>query len=227
MTLRAERGRRFLAPAVPGAVGAVDVVEAGDGRLEAALGPVLLADDLREELLPAVAALGVGRVGVGFLEGPRPDVLLQVDVVGAGGGGEEVAVGAGPLGGLDHVRVDEDRAQALDAVALDEAHAAHVGGQVVDLDRPLAGPGAVVADADVEDEVLDAGGPLVPLVEGLLVDGPDAREALVVEVADERPGDEAAGPGDDEEVVPFPEVFDPLGRDCGHGLSFRVSAGPL
>ena len=29
--------------------------------------------------------------------------------------------------------VDEDAAQALDAEVLDEAHAAHVGGEVVDL----------------------------------------------------------------------------------------------
>ena len=66
--LAAHRGGRLLATAEPGAVGTVDVVEAGDVGLQAALRPVLLAEHLADELLPAVAALGHGRIGVGLLE---------------------------------------------------------------------------------------------------------------------------------------------------------------
>ena len=199
--LAAHRGRCLLATAEPGAVGAVDVVEAGDVGLQAAFRPVLLAEHLADELLPAVAALGHGRVGVGLLE--RDDVgrLLQVRVVGAGRRGEEVALHAGPVGGLGEVRVDEDAAQALHAEVLDEAHAAHVRGEVVDLGRALDGVDGVLLVAEVHGDRLDARHAQVPVGQGLAVDGPDVRVALLREVARQRPGDEAAGPGDHDEVV--------------------------
>ena len=56
--LAADGGRRLLAAAVPGAVRAVDVVEAGHARLEAEVLAEVAAHALGEELLPAVAVLG-------------------------------------------------------------------------------------------------------------------------------------------------------------------------
>ena len=97
--------------------------------------------------------------------------------------------------------VDEDAAQALDAELLDEAHAAHVGGQVIDLDRPFAHPVAVFLVAHVQAQPLHARHPLVPVGQRFLVDGPDAGETLVVEIARQRTADESAGPGDDDQVV--------------------------
>ena len=199
--LAAHRGGGLLAAPEPGAVGAVDVVEAGDVGLQAALRPVLLAEHLGDQLLPAVAALGHGRVGIRFLEGDDVRGLLQVRVVGAGGAGEEVALHAGAVGGLGEVRVDEDAAQALHAEVLDEAHAAHVRGEVVDLHRALDGVDGVLLVAEVHGDRLDARHAQVPVGQGLAVDGPDVRVALLREVARQRPGDEAARPGDDDEVV--------------------------
>ena len=82
--LTADGRRGLLAAAVPGAVRAVDVVEAGDVRLQPTLLPVLLAEDLGHQLFPAVAALGHGGVGVRFLQRPDVGILLDRDVVRAG-----------------------------------------------------------------------------------------------------------------------------------------------
>ncbi len=56
--LPAHCGGGFLAASEPCPVRPVDVVEAGDVGLQTALGPILLAEHLRDQLLPAVAALG-------------------------------------------------------------------------------------------------------------------------------------------------------------------------
>src|SRR6202040_790643 len=66
--LAAHRGRRLLASAVVGAVGAVDVVEANDTSLHAVLGGVVLAELLAEHLLPAVGVLRRRRVRVFLAE---------------------------------------------------------------------------------------------------------------------------------------------------------------
>ena len=156
----------------------------------------------RHQLLPAVAAFGHRRIGVRFLQAPRTfGSLLQLDVVGAGRGGEEVAPGAGPIGRLDHVRIDQDAAQALDAEPLDKAHAAHVGGQVVDLDGPLAGPPAVLFLAQVQAQALHARAPADTTRAAASCRRPNARKALIVEIPRQRAGDEAAGPGDDDQIV--------------------------
>ena len=188
---------------------------------EAALGPVLLAEHLAHQLLPAVAALGHGRVGIRLLQRRGVGSLLQLGVVGAGGRGEEIPLGARAIRRFDHVRVDEDAAQALDPEPLDEAHAAHVGREVVDLDRALARPPAVLLVAQVQAQALHAGHALVPLGQRLLVDGPNPREALVVEIARQRPGDESAGPADDDQIV-FLQDRSGLGiLLCSHVLPFR------
>ena len=74
------------------------------------------------------------------------------------------------------MRVDEHAAQALDAKALDEAHAAHVRRQVIDLDRPFAEALAVLFDAQVQVQAFHAGHALIPFRQRLLVRRPDARK---------------------------------------------------
>src|SRR5690606_36108854 len=112
--LAADGRRRLLPPAVVGAVGAVDVVVAGDPGGD-----------------PGV--LGRGRVGV--LLGEPVDVrpVLLAGGVDAGGGGVEVALDPLVPGRHQQVRVDEHAQHAGRLVALDEADAAHVGGEVEDL----------------------------------------------------------------------------------------------
>ena len=81
------------------------------------------------------------------------------------------------------MRVDQDVAQALDAEPLDEAHAAHVGREVVHLRRAVDGAPAVGFEAQVEADALDAGDALVPLRQRLLVDRADPPASALVEVA--------------------------------------------
>src|SRR5690606_5240563 len=103
--LAADGRRRLLPPAVVGAVGAVDVVVAGDpGGAREVLGEVP-AHPLGEQLLPAVAVLGHGRVGV--LLGEPVDVrpVLLAGGVDAGGGGVEVALDPLVPGRHQQVRV--------------------------------------------------------------------------------------------------------------------------
>ena len=59
------------------------------------------------------------------------------------------------------MRVDEHREHALGLVRLDEAHAAHVGGQVVDHAGVLGGGPAGLEAGKVADLVLDPGGLLI------------------------------------------------------------------
>ena len=112
--------------------------------------------------------------------------------------------------------VDQDRAQALDAVALDEAHAAHVRGQVVDLDRAFAGPHAIGVLAQVQAQAFDARHTLVPFGQRLLVDRPDVGETLVVEIAGQRAGDEAARAGDHDQIVLLQIGAGCRGQGCVH-----------
>ena len=86
-------------------------------------------------------------------------------------------------------------------MSLDEAHAAHVSGEVVDHARTLSSGAAGLEQGEVGDLVLDAGGLLVPLVERLHVDGADLGVAALLQDADEMAADEAAGASNDYEII--------------------------
>ena len=62
------------------------------------------------------------------------------------------------------MRVDQNGAQAFHAKALDEAHAAHIGRKIVDLDSALADALAVVLDANVQAKNLHAGNVKIPFI---------------------------------------------------------------
>src|SRR5438093_11478874 len=66
--LTADGRRRFLPPAVVRPKRSEDVVEADDKGLEAIVLEVVPALALGEQLLPPVSVLGVGRIGILFLE---------------------------------------------------------------------------------------------------------------------------------------------------------------
>ena len=127
----------------------------------------------------------------------RSVLRLLVAVVDAGGGGVEEPLDAGLARRQQQVRVDQHGEHAQGLVVLDEAHAAHVGGEVVDRARALDGVhGRRRCRSQVGDEVLDAVGALVPLVERLDVDGADLGMAALLQGADEMAADEAAAAGD-------------------------------
>jgi hypothetical protein len=86
-------------------------------------------------------------------------------------------------------------------VSLDEAHAAHVGGEVVNHARTLGGGAAGLEQGEVAHLVLDARGLLVPVVERLHVDGADLGMATLPQGTDQMSPDEATGTGDDHEII--------------------------
>ena len=126
---------------------------------------------------------------------------LLVAVVDAGRGRIEEALGAGFLGGDQHVGADQHRQHALGLVGLDEAHAAHVGGQVVDHPGALGGGPAGLEQGEVAHLVLDARRLLVPLAERLHVDAADLGVAALLQDANQVTADEATGAGDDHEII--------------------------
>ena len=73
--------------------------------------------------------------------------------------------------------------------------------RLIDFHRAFADALAVVLVAHVEAEVLDAGHVQIPLVKRLLVHGADVGEALLLEIQGQVAGDEAAGAGDDDQIV--------------------------
>lgn len=194
-SLTAEGGGGLLATTGPGTVGAVDVVEAGDADLEAEVTAVVHGELLRGELLEAVGILGLGRPGVLLLEAGVLLVLLLGLVVHTGRGGVEHLLAASAAGSLDHVEgdhgvvVEENR-----VVRLDEAHATHVGGKVVDLLTSLGGLHTVGEGAEVKELELVTELRLLEELLLLPVNGNDVL-ALRFEALTEVGGDEATSTG--------------------------------
>ena len=91
------------------------------------------AHALAEELLPPIAILRQGGVGVALLQAWVVRVGLLVGGVDTCRGRVEEALCLLLLCGLQHVRIDQDRQHAQCLVVLDETHTAHVGGEVVDV----------------------------------------------------------------------------------------------
>src|ERR1051326_2240452 len=109
-------------------------MEAHDAGLEAVVLGVVPALPLAEQLLPSVTVLGIGRIGVIFLE--RCDVGARLSVTRVDARGARVEIPLNPIQpcGLEHVDVDQHVVvHDHSLVMLDEADAAHVGGEVVNL----------------------------------------------------------------------------------------------
>ena len=132
--LAAHRRGRLLAPALPRAQRAEDVVEADDTGREVVILAVVAAEELGDELLPPIAVLGLGRKGVLLAQGRHLGVRLEVLRIDARGRGVQVALDPVAPGRLDRVQVDQRvRVQDLGVMGRDVAHPAHVGGERVDL----------------------------------------------------------------------------------------------
>jgi hypothetical protein len=97
------------------------------------------------------------------------------------------------------VGVDETVSHTVDAVALDESDASHVGRKVKNSADSAARGSTFLPLAQIETEGLGFGGKLVPLTERLLIDGPDGA-TLRAEAMDQVPADEAPGPRYEREV---------------------------
>ena len=181
----------------------------GEGR-GVVRGP--LAGLLSDELLEAVGVgADVGRPGVGLLEGGAIGVGLGVIRVHAGGGGEEEALDVVLDRGGEQVEVDaEGVLEDERVVGLDEAHAAHVSREVVDLLAALGDAVGQLLVAEIELVELVAVGVLLEVDVGGPVGAHDV-EALGHEANGEVRADEAAATSDEhtgarDDLVVFRDV---------------------
>jgi len=198
----AREGRRGLfPPAVVGAERTVHVVVARDAGREPEVLPEVAAHPLAEELLPAVAVFGQGRVGIRLRKRLHIGGVLLLGVVDAGAGGVEEAIDIIVPRGHQQMRVDAHAEHTQGLVVLDEAHPAHVGSEVVDLIDVLQSAVAILLFAQVERAVVRLRKLLKPAVRGLDVDRTDLRESLPEQVRHEVAADEAARPADDHGLV--------------------------
>src|SRR6266480_1617127 len=150
--LAADRGGGFLSPPLVRAERAKDVVEPHAARLEAEILGVVTADALREELLPPIAILGVGWIGVFLFQRSHVGRVLEIAGIDAGGRGVEEALHAVHPRGLERMGVDQDVVPTdLGLVAVDEPDAAHVGREGVHLVDAASGDQAVVPPPEVQD----------------------------------------------------------------------------
>src|SRR5215207_3710836 len=98
--------------------------------------------------------------------------------------------------------VDEDRDHAGGPVRLDETHAAHVAGEVVDVCDAADGIPAGLERTEIGDLVVDTFKQLMPLVEGLVVDRAEVREAVLLQIPHEPAADESAGAAHENRLGP-------------------------
>jgi hypothetical protein len=94
------------------------------------------------------------------------------------------------------VGVGEDAQHAEGFVVFDEAHAAHVGSELEDDVSACRGFEAAVLVLKVKGEAFDVSGDLVPLVEGLDVDGADDIDAVAEQALNEVAADETTATAD-------------------------------
>src|SRR5262249_28033711 len=97
--------------------------------------------------------------------------------------------------------VDEDRQHTKRLVLFDKAHTAHVGRQVVDVDDITTRGGAGGLLLQIGSDVFSLGEELMPFGEGLYVHRAHTASPLAEERADKVAADEAAGAGNQNDVL--------------------------
>src|SRR5262249_56043072 len=110
------------------------------------------------------------------------------------GGGWRVGEGWGTgMGGrLKHVGVDEHGEHAQGFVVFDETHAAHVGGQIIDVRRATSRCFAVFLHIEIEGNIFHVIEALIPLIERLYINATDALKTAAAQRRNKRAADEAA-----------------------------------
>src|SRR5260370_1264186 len=83
-------------------------------------------------LPPAITVLGLRGIGVFLLQRGSLKGFLLIGIVDTRGRGIKIAAHAKFLGRLQHVGVDQHGKHAKGFIVFDEAHAAHIRGEIVD-----------------------------------------------------------------------------------------------
>ncbi len=105
---------------------------------------------------------------------------------------------------------------------LDEAHAAHIRGEVVNFRGAGDGADGVLVLAQIQRQRFDARHALVPHRQRLAVDGADAGVTELVEVAGQRARDEPAGARNDDQIVTVQAAVYSQFRVVLHAVNVKV-----
>src|SRR6185436_7449133 len=95
------------------------------------------------------------------------------------------------------MRVDEHREHAERAIVFDEAHPAHVRGEIIDLCGIAQRGLASFSLLKIQLQILDLGKDLVPVIKRLLINGANVPMALAKQVTHQMTADEPTGAADD------------------------------
>src|ERR1051326_8943753 len=141
--------------------------------------------------------------GMGFIERFRVEclrsVLINTHMI-------EAAYRAGAICSFDHVRINQNAAQAFDAKSFDETHAAHICREVIDFGGSFTGADAIILLAEIHRQTLHAGNALIPFGQRLFVHGTYAREAFLCEIAGQGAANEAPAAANDYQII-FPRFW--------------------
>ncbi len=101
---------------------------------------------------------------------------------------------------MQQVGVDQNREHAQGLVVLDEAHAAHVGGEVIDIIRVDKRLYAGILETKIRDDIFRTLTNLIPLVERLEIDRSNLV-AFAQQVRSEMATDEASAACDYDQIT--------------------------
>src|SRR5262249_55142964 len=112
----------------------------------------------------------------------------------------------------------QNATQALYSESLNEPHAAHVSGQIVNLNGSLADPMTVFLLAAIQAQALHARYAQIPFIKGLLIHRPNAPEAFLFEIQSQVAGNKSSRPSDDDQII-----FSQLWVSLNDSFAFHAS----
>src|SRR5438046_1101774 len=92
---------------------------------------------------------------------------------------------------LQHVRINQHGQHTKSLVVLNEAHAAHIGGEIVNFACALTHGIAVILQVQVQDEVFSLVTNLVPLLQRLDIHCSNPADASLAQIRNERAANES------------------------------------
>jgi hypothetical protein len=126
---------------------------------------------------------------------------LFIRVIDAGGGGEEEPLTPDVFRGEEQVGINQHTEHTQGFVVLDEAHAAHIGGEIVNDMSTLQRRVAIPQVFEIEDEIIDLVKDLIPIRHRFHIHRSHLSVALPKEFRDEMAPDKAAAAADNDLAI--------------------------
>lgn len=187
----ADGGRCLFSTTVPSAEGSVNIVESSDAGRNVKIFAEMTAHTFAEEFFPAIAIFGHRRIRVFFAkEGFDFLFALFVRIVHTSARCVKEAFCPVFAGAEEQMRIDQDADHAQAFVEFDEAHAAHVAGEVNNDVHVFCGHERGIAQVQIGDDIFGFRVDLIPVSEGFDVHAADVFIAAAKKVFDEVPADE-------------------------------------